>query len=109
MSSSFRARLAIFFVLFVLVAARPARADTYKVTIVDFTQNENFLGIDDKGDFVVNDTNNSFKCGFQNGLGPCFEVFLLGQATSSRPRLRFLVSMTEPHAPAPISSPASKH
>jgi hypothetical protein len=62
----------------VFAAARPAQADSYKVTVVDITQDENFLGIDDKGDFVVNDSNHSSKCGEMSG-NPCFEVFLAGQ------------------------------
>jgi hypothetical protein len=63
----------------VFAAAHPAEADTYKVTVVDMTQDENFLGIDDKGDFVVNDSNHSSKCGEMTG-NPCFEVFLIGQS-----------------------------
>jgi hypothetical protein len=73
-----------------LFAAHPAKADTYKTTVVDMTQNENFLGIDDQGDFVVNDSNNSFKCGQLNG--PCYEIFLLGQSpffSTTAPALAF--------------------
>jgi hypothetical protein len=66
-------------IVLALIATHPAKADTYKITVVDHTQNENFLGIDDQGDFVVNDSNNSFKCGQLNG--PCFEVFLFGQSS----------------------------
>jgi hypothetical protein len=59
MSSSFSSCVAA--IGLALIATHPAKADTYKITIVDHTQNENFLGIDDKGDFVVNDSNNSLR------------------------------------------------
>ncbi len=93
MSSSFRLSLAVFsmIVLFFLNASLAA-ADVYKVTVVDMTQNENFLGIDGNGDFIVNDTVNAFKCGVPNGPSPCFEIFLLRQApifSTTAPTLSF--------------------
>ena len=92
MSSSFRSCLAACsFLILTLFAAHPAKADTYQITVVDMTQNENFLGIDDQGDFVVNDSNNASKCGESFG-DPCFEVFLVGQSpffTATPPVLAF--------------------
>src|ERR1700730_13055607 len=82
MSSSFRSFFtATAFIVLGLIATHPAKADTYKITVVDnFSQNENFLGIDDKGDFVVNNLgDNAMKCGELPGE-PCFEVFLVGQS-----------------------------
>jgi len=92
MSSSVRFCHAISLLLALsLIAAHPAPADTYKVTIVDFTDSENFGGIDDKGDFFINDNlDNARKCGEQSG-DPCFELFLVGQApvfTTTRPILQ---------------------
>ena len=91
MSSSFRSCLvACSFLALALIAVRPASADIYKITVVDVTQSENFGGIDDKGDFFINDNgSNAFKCGEQFG-DPCFELFLVGQApffTTTRPTL----------------------
>ncbi len=78
MSSSFSSSLAaVLLILPTLLATHPAKADTYKITVVDMTQSENFAGIDDQGDFVVNA--NAFKCGEQVG-DPCFEVFDSGQS-----------------------------
>jgi hypothetical protein len=92
MSSSFRfCFAAIALIVLTLNATHTAKADTYKITVVDHTQSENFLGIDDKGDFVVNDSNNSFKCGEIIG-DPCFEVFLVGQSpffSTTAPILNF--------------------
>jgi hypothetical protein len=80
MSSSFRSCFAaIALTVPAVIATHPAKADTYKFAIVDTTQNENFLGIDDKGDFVVNASDNPFKCGVAFGQ-PCFEVFLIGES-----------------------------
>jgi hypothetical protein len=75
----------------IVVSARPAIADTYKVTVVAHTQDESFMGIDGKGDFAVNvsNHNNSSTCGGHLG-DPCFEVFLLSQSpyfTSTAPVL----------------------
>jgi hypothetical protein len=93
MSSSFRSCLAtVAVILTTIVAAHPAKADTYQVTVVDHTQSENFLGIDDNGDFVISDNgNNAIKCGELPG-DPCFEVFLVGQSpffTTTTPILPF--------------------
>jgi hypothetical protein len=93
MSSSFRSCFAATaLIVLALNATHPAKADTYKITVVDHTQSENFLGIDDKGDFVINDNgNNAIKCGEQPG-DPCFEVFLVGQSpffTTTAPVLAF--------------------
>jgi hypothetical protein len=92
MSSSFRSCFAaIALIVLALSATHTAKADTYKITVVDHTQSENFLGIDDKGDFVVNDSNTSFKCGEIIG-DPCFEVFLVGQSpffSTTAPLLNF--------------------
>ena len=80
MSSFFRSCLAVSSLLtLALAAAHPSKADTYKITVVDVTQDERFLGIDDKEDFVVDDSNNSYKCGEQVG-NPCFQVFDFGQS-----------------------------
>lgn len=93
MSSSFRSCFAATaLIVLALTATHPTKADTYKTTVIDMTQNENFLGIDDKGDFVVNDSNNAFKCGQLNGPSPCFEVFLVGQSpffSTTAPILNF--------------------
>lgn len=93
MSSSFSSSLAALLLVFLtLLASHPAKADTYQFTVVDTTQNETFLGIDDQGDFVVNDSLNSFKCGVVGVPGPCFEVFLSGQSpffTTTAPVLDF--------------------
>jgi hypothetical protein len=79
MSSSFRSCFAAMALLVPAhIATHPVKADTYKINVVDVTQQEDFLGIDDKGDFVVNDFNTPAKCG--QLFGPCFEVFLLGQS-----------------------------
>src|SRR6202044_1194703 len=89
MSSSFRSCLASMAIIFIALTAS-AKADTYKISIVDMTQDENFQGIDDQGNFVVDDANNSFKCGELSG--PCFEVFLLGQSpffTTTAPVLNY--------------------
>ena len=93
MSSSFRSFFAATaLIALALVATHPAKADTYKITVVDFYVNENFLGIDDKGDFVVNNLgDNAIKCGGLPG-DPCFEVFLVGQSpffTTTAPVLAF--------------------
>jgi len=94
MSSSFRSLFAATaLTVLSLIATRPAKADTYKITVVDFTVgNENFLGIDDKGDFAVNNLgDNAIKCGGLSG-DPCFEVFLVGQSpffTTTAPVLAF--------------------
>jgi hypothetical protein len=93
MSSSFRSCLAtVAIILTTIVAAHTAKADTYQVTVVEHTQSENFLGIDDKGDFVINDNGtNAIKCGELPG-DPCFEVFLVGQSpffTTTAPVLAF--------------------
>jgi hypothetical protein len=77
MSSSFRSCLASIAIVLTALPA-PAKADTYKISVVDMTQDENFQGIDDQGNFIINDANSSFKCGELNG--PCFEVFLSGQS-----------------------------
>ena len=91
MSSSFRSCLATVAILVTtLIAAHRAKADTYQITVIDHTQSENFLGIDDQGNFVVNDQNDAFKCG--ELTGPCFEVFLTGQSaffTTTAPALAF--------------------
>jgi len=85
-------RVAIGLIALVPICARPAKADTYAIgAVVDNTQDENFLGIDDNGDFIVNDSNNSFQCGELLG-SPCFEVFLLDQSpyfSSVAPTLDF--------------------
>jgi hypothetical protein len=90
MSSSFSSSLAaVVLILPTLLASHPAKADTYKITVVGMTQNENFAGIDDKGNFVVNA--NPVKCGEQIG-DPCFEVFDFGQPsffTTTEPVLNF--------------------
>jgi len=94
MSSSFRSFFAATaLIALALIATHPAKADTYKITVVDFTVGgENFLGIDDKGDFVVNNLgDNAIKCGELPG-NPCFEVFLVGQSpffTTTAPVLAF--------------------
>jgi PEP-CTERM motif len=93
MYSSFRSCFAATaLIVLALIATHPAKADTYKITVVDHTQSENFLGIDDKGDFVINDNgNNAIKCGEPAG-NPCFEVFLVGQSpffTTTAPVLAF--------------------
>src|ERR1700678_1065120 len=77
MPSSFRyCRMSL--VLFVLTCAvHLTSADTYKITVVDMTQNSDFVGIDDSGDFVINDNNNPEKCGESDA--PCFEYFFSGQ------------------------------
>lgn len=91
MSSSFRSCLAtVTIVVTTLIATYQAKADTYQITVVDHTQSENFLGIDDQGNFIVNDSNNAFKCG--ELTGPCFEVFFMGQSpffTTTAPALAF--------------------
>lgn len=94
MSSSFRSRLTIVsaIVLTIIIAAYPAKADSYQITIVDQTGRANFLGIDDMGDFVVNDSNNANKCGESDPFNPCFEVVLNGQSpifTTTAPVLAF--------------------
>lgn len=91
MSSSFRSFSAtVAIILATLLAASQAKADTYQITVIDHTQSENFLGIDDQGNFIVNDSGNSFKCG--ELAGPCFEVFLVGQSpffTTTTPALAY--------------------
>ncbi len=72
MRSSFRYCLVASSLLLVaLFSSYPVQADTYKITVVDTTQDENFLGVDDHGDFVVNDSNNAFNCG-ESSPNPCF-------------------------------------
>jgi hypothetical protein len=92
MSSSFRSCFAATaLIVLALIATHQTKADTYQITVIDHTQNENFFGIDDNGDFVVNDSNNSFKCGGMVG-DPCFEVFLVGQSpffSTTAPLLNF--------------------
>jgi hypothetical protein len=94
MSSSFRSRLATVaaIILTSIIAAHPAKADSYQITLLDITQDETFLGIDDRGDFAINDSNNANKCGESDPSNPCFEVFLIGQSpffTTTAPVLAF--------------------
>ena len=89
MSSPFRSCFASIAILFTALTP-PVKADTYKISVVDMTQDENFQGIDDQGNFVINDANSSFKCGELNGL--CFEVFLSWQSpffTTTTPVLNY--------------------
>jgi hypothetical protein len=94
MSSSFRfcSATVAAILLTTIIPAHPAKADSYQITIVDETQSANFLGIDDMGDFVVNDSNNANKCGESDPFNPCFEVVLIGQSpifTTTAPALAF--------------------
>jgi hypothetical protein len=92
MSSSFRSCLTTLAAVLALLAAQQTKADTYQITVVDTSQSENFGGIDDHGNFFINDNdNNAIKCGGQPG-DPCFEVFLVGQSpffTTTAPVLAF--------------------
>src|ERR1700743_1097432 len=103
MSSSFSSSLAAVVLIFApLPPSHPAKADTYKLTVVDVSQTDSFQGIDDKGDFVINAS--SIKCGAQMGA-PCFEVFAFGQPsffTTTAPVLNFDngVPCTVPVSPA---------
>jgi hypothetical protein len=77
MPSSFRSCL-MSLVLFALTfAVQWASADTYQITVVDITQDSDFVGIDDSGNFVINDNNDPQKCGVNDA--PCFEYFFFGQ------------------------------
>ncbi len=69
-----------------LIAARPALADSYTVGVVLMTQSENFYGIDSNGDFVVNG-----RCGVDEDL--CYVTYYIGQSTpvvyTSPPALQY--------------------
>lgn len=66
--------------LFGVVAAF---GDSYTVSVVTHTQNENFVGIDAAGDFVVNVSNSLMNpgssCGGVMGAMSCFETYYAGQ------------------------------
>ena len=82
MSSSFRSCLTTVaaIILSTIIAAHPAKADSYQIGIIDETQDEYFVGIDDMGDFVVNESINTYRCGNSSLIDQCFEVFLAGQS-----------------------------
>jgi hypothetical protein len=66
--------------IFPLTAAVPALADSYSLTIVAYTQSENFYGIDSNGDFTVNISDRfTPACGGMQ-FNPCYETFYLGQS-----------------------------
>lgn len=66
--------------LFGVVAAF---GDSYTVNVVTHTQDENFVGIDAAGDFVVNVSNSMMSphssCGSVVGAMSCFETYYVGQ------------------------------
>jgi len=110
MSSSFRSWLATVaaIILSTVIAAHPARADSYQITIVDISQTETFVGIDDRGDFVFNSSSNPGRCG-EEAFNPCFGVFLIGQSpyfTTAAPVLDYdngtkcIVALDASFAPA---------
>jgi hypothetical protein len=65
-----------------LLSVSSAFADTYTMTVVAHTQNEDFYGIDTAGDFVVNTSNSLIGsggvCGGATGASECFETFYVG-------------------------------
>ena len=94
------AALPVATILFLSLAApRAVKADSYSLTTVAFTQDENFLGIDSSGNFVVNVTNGVSSihptCGgvtIAYGTS-CFETFYYSQAnpvfSTAAPNLPF--------------------
>jgi hypothetical protein len=70
-----------------LVFGIPSYGDSYKLTIVEQTQDENFYGIDNVGNFVVDVTNASNNpCGGSS----CYETFYVQTNTTA-------FSVTPPH------------
>ncbi len=69
-------------ILLLLASPHRSLADTYHVTIVEHTQQENFLGIDALGDYTVNRTNTLTQfgktCGGVANAISCFETFYAG-------------------------------
>lgn len=66
-----------------LLGVASAFADSYSVSVVAYTQSENFYGIDATGDFTVNVSNSlrspSSSCGGVLGASECFETYYVGQ------------------------------
>ena len=116
MSSSFRfcSATVAAILLTTIIPAHPAKADSYQITIVDETQDEYFVGIDDMGDFVVNESINTFKCGDSPLIDQCFEVFLTGQSpffTTTAPVLDYdngtkcSIALDASFGPPPLPAP----
>lgn len=80
-----------------LLSVSSAFADSYTISVVANTQNEDFYGIDAGGDFVVNTSNSLIAsggvCGSATGASECFETFYVGNPnavfTTAAPTLNY--------------------
>ncbi len=88
---------AILALLLSATATERAFADTYYLETVAFTENENFAGGDDFGDYTINITNNVIfqpnpMCGSIANPAACFETYYVGNPnpvyTTTAPALR---------------------